>query len=103
VGTSLADRAPALARVEFDLFVGVPQRDPNGSVEDIERVFDAAVIVPGNPLGRTHPHLSDPESRAFSVTRHPLGKLTRALGALHRFLLAEPAEDSPMPGRVRMA
>lgn len=52
-----ADGPPALARLEFDLFIGVAQGDPHAAVEDVESVLDAGVIVPGDPLRGTHPHL----------------------------------------------
>src|SRR5215472_810723 len=54
---SRADRSPALARSQIDLFVGIAQGDPHVAVQDVEGVLDAGVVMPGNPLGGTHPQL----------------------------------------------
>jgi hypothetical protein len=50
-----ADRSPALARLEFDLFIGIAQGDPNAAVEDIEGILDVGVVVPVDLLRGIHP------------------------------------------------
>jgi hypothetical protein len=50
-----ADRSPALARLEFDLFIGIAQADPNAAVEDIEGILDVGVVVPVDLLRGAHP------------------------------------------------
>jgi len=52
-----ADWSPALAGLEFDLFIGITQSDPHAAVQDIEGVLDVGVIVPGNSLRGAHPQL----------------------------------------------
>ena len=51
------DRSPALALVEFDLFIGIAQGDSDAAVEDIEGVLDAGVVVPVDLLRGAHPQL----------------------------------------------
>ncbi|MFY9933161.1 MAG: hypothetical protein WAK82_34665 [Streptosporangiaceae bacterium] len=52
-----ADRSPALARVEFYLFIGIAQGDPHAAVEDIEGILDGGVVVPVDLLRGAHPQL----------------------------------------------
>jgi len=52
-----ADWSPALARVEFDLFIGIAQGDPHAAVEDIEGILDVGVVVPVDLLRGAHPQL----------------------------------------------
>ena len=82
------DRPPALARLEFDLLIGITQGDPHPAVQDLEGVLDVGVVVPGDPLRGAHPQLGDPESRAFRVTCNPLG-ITRGCRTLHEYLLGD--------------
>lgn len=44
------NRSPALARLEFHLFIGIAQSDPHAAADNIKGVLDAGVIVPGHPL-----------------------------------------------------
>jgi len=41
-----ADWSPALAGLEFDLFIGIAQGDPHAALQDIEGVLDIGVVVP---------------------------------------------------------
>ena len=52
-----ADRSPALARVEFYLFIGIAQGDPHAAVEDTEGILDVGVVVPVDLLRGAHPQL----------------------------------------------
>src|SRR5437867_12012380 len=54
------------------------------ALEDVERVLDVVVIVPGYLLARTDLELGDPEARALGVTC-PALDLVEVAGVLHPF------------------
>src|SRR5260370_32435095 len=58
----------ALTGPKPDLFLGIPHEDPELAFEDIERVLDIVVIVPGHLLLGPDLKLRDPEPGALGVT-----------------------------------
>src|SRR5262249_999843 len=72
-----------LARFEPHLFLGVPKKQPQASLEHVERVLDVVVIVPGHLLARPDLELRDPEARPLGVPS-PALDLVEMTRVLHR-------------------
>src|ERR1044071_3979061 len=77
----------ALARAERYLLFGVSHEDPEPAFEDIERVLDVVVIVPGHLLLGPDLELRDPEAGALGVTG-PALDLVEPAGVLDGFAVA---------------
>src|SRR4029453_5066093 len=89
----------ALARAEPYLLFGVPHEDPEAAFEDIERVLDIVVIVPGHLLLGPDLELRDPEAGALGVTG-PALDLVEAAGVLDRLSIAHGVRRPVISGTV---
>src|SRR5262249_12329569 len=54
-------------RAQTHLLLGIAQEDPESTLQDVERVGDVAVVVPGHLLGRTDLQLGDPKTRPLGM------------------------------------
>ena len=89
------NRSPALARLEFHLFIGIAQSDPHAAAENVKGVLDAGVIVPGHPLRGC---LSSPPSPAARPSWPVTARGGRATTeTLRRRLIAVPAMPNHRP------
>src|SRR5713101_2284116 len=73
-----------LAASEVDFLLGIAEEDADPSLEDVERVLDIVVVVPGHFLARRNLNLVDPEAGAFGMRGPPLD-LVETARILHRF------------------
>src|SRR5437879_3677425 len=81
---------------EADLLLGIAEEDADLSVEDVERVLDVVVVVPGHFLLRRDLNLVDPEAWALGVRGPPLDFVEMAR-VLHRF------HEDPLESKSRGA
>src|SRR5437016_6456290 len=85
-----------LAGSEADFLLGIAEEDADLSLQDVERVLDVVVVVPGHFLLRRDLNLVDPEAGAFGVRGPPLD-LVELARVLHRF------HDDPLESKSRGA
>src|SRR5262249_13013406 len=91
--TTRRDRV-GLAGAEANLLLEITQEEPNSSLQDVERVLDVGVIVPGHFLARRDLKLGDAKAWTLGVARPALDlvEMARILHAFHMIsLLAQPA------------
>src|SRR5437899_3286563 len=82
-----------LAGSEADFLLGIAEEDADPSMEDVERVLDIVVVVPGHFLLRGDLNLVDPEAGAFGVRGPPLD-LVQMARVLQRF------HDDPLESKI---
>src|SRR5262245_30720298 len=74
-----------LARPQLDLFLRVPEEDPEAALQHVKRVLHLVVVVPGHLLRGTDLKLRDPEPRSLGVAG-PALHLVEAARVLDRFV-----------------
>src|SRR5262249_35115935 len=91
VRASRRDRV-RFAGAEPYFLLGIAEEEPDSPLQDIERVLDVAVIVPGDGLTWRDLQLGDPKTRTLGVTSAPLDlvEMARVLHTFHDGLLAQP-------------
>jgi len=73
-----------LAGTEPHLLLRLAQEQPETSLQDIERILDVAVAMPGHGLGWRDLEFGDPETRPLGMSGPPLDRVDMT-GVLQRF------------------
>src|SRR2546423_7098294 len=89
-----------LAGSEADFLLGIAEEDADLSLQDVERVLDVVVVMPGHFLLRRDLNLVDPEAGALGVRGPPLDlvEMARVLNRFH-----EDPLESKSPGTQYIA
>src|SRR5262249_51124705 len=77
-----------LRRAEPHLLLGFTQEEPELSRDDVERILNMAVAVPGHLLCRRELEFGDAEARSLGMVRPALDgiEMARVLDRFHGFL-----------------